>query len=512
METLDEACMDENRWYLRTDDDKIYGPADQRTLIQWAENGSILPVHKVSHDRVNWFAASSIPFLEMTYYVRMPDGRRCGPLNLKMINVMKSQGKIPSEAEVFRIDAEGNPIQDTVQSEESEETQEGNETIADEKMEPVVEDAGLKKEVETLQARCVLLEEELASCRAAQEDSGKHQKNELDRMTQHLADALAKVQSLEQEKEVLKTEKERISELLVRSEHVASDRAEQVRKQEELLRAQEEKVSELSGKEAAQRRETEEIRQQLEERNAELAAVMAESNARDETYQKQIEELQKNASLPPEEIERYYACRDAVYGLIRMEVDQLETALEEERTSLETLKKVSKSRIEMMTEHRLALARQLGAGPEEMARRSLREQPADFQSTRLRAELENLKVTSEREVAQVEEREQETLRKLRMVESELARCKDAASEAERLRFRIQDVQGTLAEREKELAEVRRRREMDQKAADETCRALTNRIEQLENPEAAAQQEERDSTPYTMPEPRHNRLSGWLHLK
>ena len=168
---------------------------------------------------------------------------------------------------------------------------------------------------------------------------------------------------------------------------------------------------------------------------------------------------------------------------MKMEIDTLERNLADERSYFEQLKEASQQRIAKMTEDRQTLLRHVGSGPEEMALQTLRQQPADSQNARLRAELENQKVTFQREIEMRERQDQELRRRMQLLESENAHLREEAGESERLRMRLSDAKDMLEHRERELSDERHRHDDDIKLFNESKQALLARIERLENPGA-----------------------------
>lgn len=221
----------------------------------------------------------------------------------------------------------------------------------------------------------------------------------------------------------------------------------------------------------------------LKAMEADFTELLNTSNANEEAYKERIAELEKLLNQSPEEIGRFYAIRTAVYNLVKMEIDTLERNLADERSYFEQLKEASQQRIAKMTEDRQTLLRHVGSGPEEMALQTLRQQPADSQNARLRAELENQKVTFQREIEMRERQDQELRRRMQLLESENAHLREEAGESERLRMRLSDAKDMLEHRERELSDERHRHDDDIKLFNESKQALLARIERLENPGA-----------------------------
>ncbi|MBP5322040.1 MAG: hypothetical protein J6334_13770 [Kiritimatiellae bacterium] len=230
-------------------------------------------------------------------------------------------------------------------------------------------------------------------------------------------------------------------------------------------------------------RAREETEAKLKGLELEFTELLNASNANEEAYKGRITELEKLSNQSPEEIGRFYEIRTAVYNLVKQEIDTLEQNLADERSYFEQLKTASQQRIAKMTEERQNLLRHVGSGPEEMARQTLRQQPSESQNARLRAELENQKVTFQRELEMHERQEQDLQRRMQLLESENAHLREEAGESERLRMRLSDAKDLLEQRQRELADERRRHDDDTKLFNESKQALLARIERLENPGA-----------------------------
>jgi hypothetical protein len=79
-------------WYLRKNDDVVYGPVDDSTLRQWAAEDRIAPEDQVSQDRQIWSPAHDQPGLEMDWLIEMDDGTRYGPINLAALREFATNG------------------------------------------------------------------------------------------------------------------------------------------------------------------------------------------------------------------------------------------------------------------------------------------------------------------------------------------------------------------------------------------------------------------------------------
>ncbi len=259
----------------------------------------------------------------------------------------------------------------------------------------------------------------------------------------------------------------------------------------------------LAEAEAACRKAEDRVR----EGEAAFAELLNDANQRDAGYQEKIAGLEKACSQSPDEIARFFADRAAVYNLIKTEADAVAKSMELERKYVEQLREWSALRMQTLTDRRQALLKHMGDNPDEMTRRALREQPSDPQTARLRAELENLRVTYQREVKFSETREREWQEKLRVMESENARLKGQSVEHEKRAQQSGELEDQLRRREHELADERRTREAEREQFLANQQALLLRIESLEKTA-------RPSTPDEIQtaEARNVKLASWMRLK
>ena len=87
-------------WYLRTEDQEVYGPIPLVDLQAWAEEGRIAPEHQLSRDQSIWVSAESIPELHMEWVAETPDGQTFGPFPQAALTDFLNLGVIPPESTV----------------------------------------------------------------------------------------------------------------------------------------------------------------------------------------------------------------------------------------------------------------------------------------------------------------------------------------------------------------------------------------------------------------------------
>ena len=90
-------------WFVRTEDGRVYGPADVASLVVWAKDGRIEPSGFVSRDRLNWVPAQLMPELEMKWLVETEPGKVFGPFNRALVVSLFSRGAVPADAKAYRL-------------------------------------------------------------------------------------------------------------------------------------------------------------------------------------------------------------------------------------------------------------------------------------------------------------------------------------------------------------------------------------------------------------------------
>ena len=90
-------------WFVRTEDGKVYGPADVSALVAWAKDGRIEPSGFLSQDRRNWMPAQLMPELEMKWLVETEPGKVFGPFNRALVISLYATKSVPPSAKAYRL-------------------------------------------------------------------------------------------------------------------------------------------------------------------------------------------------------------------------------------------------------------------------------------------------------------------------------------------------------------------------------------------------------------------------
>ena len=107
-------------WFVRTEDGKVYGPAEVSALVEWAKDGRIEPSSFLSRDRINWTPAQLMPELEMEWLVETEPGRVYGPFNRSLVISMYAAKSVSSTAKAYRlhklpVDKDSPPVEKIVE-------------------------------------------------------------------------------------------------------------------------------------------------------------------------------------------------------------------------------------------------------------------------------------------------------------------------------------------------------------------------------------------------------------
>ena len=113
---------DENTWYVRMEDGKVYGPADLAALVEWSKDGRIEPTSFVSRDRKSWQPAQTKPELEMKWLIESEPGKVFGPFNRAVVSGLFKNGTVGKTAKAYRlhefaIDEDPPPVEKIVEKE-----------------------------------------------------------------------------------------------------------------------------------------------------------------------------------------------------------------------------------------------------------------------------------------------------------------------------------------------------------------------------------------------------------
>jgi len=79
----------------KASDDSIYGPVDQNTLKEWANSAQISPQDLIDFNNdEKWRLAPEIEFLQMLWFVKLPDSENYGPTTVGTLQEFVQEGLI----------------------------------------------------------------------------------------------------------------------------------------------------------------------------------------------------------------------------------------------------------------------------------------------------------------------------------------------------------------------------------------------------------------------------------
>lgn len=91
-------------YYVRGADDKVFGPVDMTTLVEWTGDSRLDSTSVVSTDQKQWTPAPLIPELEMIWLVETDPGTFYGPFNRRVVDGLIEAGTISRETRLYVLD------------------------------------------------------------------------------------------------------------------------------------------------------------------------------------------------------------------------------------------------------------------------------------------------------------------------------------------------------------------------------------------------------------------------
>lgn len=90
-------------WYLRKQDQTVYGPVTLDALQAWARGGRIQPDDQLSPDRQAWQPAPALADLQMEWLIDLGDGERFGPVHVLALAELVREGSVPADVLVQHV-------------------------------------------------------------------------------------------------------------------------------------------------------------------------------------------------------------------------------------------------------------------------------------------------------------------------------------------------------------------------------------------------------------------------
>ena len=89
------------RWHVRNEQGKVFGPVDFETLKAWACDGRLSPTNEVSSNGADWKFATSIRALEMDWVAEVTPGTFYGPIHCGAMADLIKEGSISAQSAFF---------------------------------------------------------------------------------------------------------------------------------------------------------------------------------------------------------------------------------------------------------------------------------------------------------------------------------------------------------------------------------------------------------------------------
>ncbi len=97
------TAISELEWFVRDENDEIFGPVDFQTLKLWVEDGRLSPLSYISGDnRTTWQAAVDLPELEMDAIAEIEPGSFYGPIHRMAMTALIESGSIPRSSVIYQ--------------------------------------------------------------------------------------------------------------------------------------------------------------------------------------------------------------------------------------------------------------------------------------------------------------------------------------------------------------------------------------------------------------------------
>ena len=95
------------KWYVKSADGKVFGPADDAKIIEWVKDGRVEPFAGISNDLKQWKLAALVPSFEMDWIVENEPGRFYGPTNRAVVDDLLKSGDLSKSCRIYRDDHDG---------------------------------------------------------------------------------------------------------------------------------------------------------------------------------------------------------------------------------------------------------------------------------------------------------------------------------------------------------------------------------------------------------------------
>ena len=432
-----------DKWYLRTQQDEVFGPETRARFVEWAKMGRIQPGQEISPDGVNWKPAVEIPFLDMRWSIDIGDGTPRGPFNKHAAEALLKSGRLPPGSKIVEVSPAFETETDPV---------------------PAAEEPPAEASVP-----------ETSAGNAENAESGVRIVEKIVEVpVEKVVEKEVRVEvPVEVVKEVVKeVPVEKVVEKEVRVEVPVEKIVEkEVRVEVPVEKiVEKEKIVEVESPELLARAAA--LEAAVAAAKEEGAKALAEARRETLTLESEISRLPPNAKEAA-------ATEAAVYCLLREEADDLEKTIAAEKAEAEAAQKRWSERADRLAARRIEILKKIGDSSGEMKRRALRANPVDPRTAQLRQELDALRLISEKTMFESGQKIKDLTRALNEKKTEAERLAAQVGDVKRLQEQIRELREKLQLRDKELLDARQTMEELRRNGAASQQALLARLSELE---------------------------------
>ena len=413
----------EDKWYVRSEEGSVYGPADTGTLVSWAEEGRINATGFVSRDRKSWIPAQLMDELQMKWVVEAEPGKFFGPFNRVFLVKIHKAGEVPEGAKIYsRHDLPPDQDPEPVKVEVPVEVEKIVEKIVEKRVEvPVEVEKIVEKRVE-VPVEVEKIVEKIVEKTVVDETRVKELEGLLEEERRHTADLQSRL--------------------------------------DQALKSGAERENALNGK---------------------ILADAKEASARESKLREQVSALENELRRLPQTASEIASIQAAVYSIMTDEAEEIARIIEAEKAEAEEFRRRHQERADKLLDRRRELLKRAGTNIEDMTRRALIERPEDPRTSLLRNELEESRRQTEKIRFEYEGKIRELTEKLKARETETLRNAAQMRDVAQLQLEVQTLSERLHVREKELMAEREKNETMSQRQAASQQALVARLAALESP-------------------------------
>lgn len=468
---------DTPRWFLRTDDGTVYGPAKLQRMILWAEEGKIRPGFSLSQDSETWTPAENVAALDLRWYIGDDTGQLRGPLNKRAAEALIAAAPNPA---ILRLVSAREAAQHPVAAKHPPTAGTPTPPAAGTSAPPTGDASATSGFALAADARADTPPPAAAKAKP-RDDNAKEKElhSQVSRLTQSNDELQNAVKNANQAIEKLEAglEHARIELDAARQANAALEaRFAESTVANAALAAELEAARQDALAQAGEHDQTRRHAAALQEAHDQLLIDFAEltdlANARDNKYRDTIATLEGEL----EQVRTRLPSREDLRPLLMAEVESLDKEIERERTSAEAFRALLSERQRSLQQRQQQLLQQINATPQSSSADNFHKSGAQ---SRLQADLQLMRDTHTLEMRKAEERENALARKLRSTESSLNQLHTQLASMEKHSQAVQELQDTISRQKQQLTSLEKQRDADLARFETDRSMLMDRIGHLE---------------------------------